>query len=92
MQVNEGTTFSASLRNLNLTGAAQLAALDGFVRGSAIDESKISTEVLDRIHQLYPASPPSLPHATGDELFDRGAAWYGDNMFLSARRRFVNSS
>ncbi|KZV64422.1 alpha/beta-hydrolase [Peniophora sp. CONT] len=90
--VNEGTTFSSSTRNLNLTGAAQLSALDGFVRGSAIDESRITTDVLARIHQLYPASPPSLPHATGDELFDRAAAWYGDNMFLSARRRFVDSA
>ncbi|VDB84761.1 unnamed protein product [Peniophora sp. CBMAI 1063] len=91
--VNEGTTFSTSLRNLNLTGpAAQLPALDGFVRGSAIDESRITVDVLNRIHQLYPATPPSLPHATGDVLFDRAAAWYGDNMFLSARRRFVNSA
>ncbi|KZV69381.1 alpha/beta-hydrolase [Peniophora sp. CONT] len=90
--LNEGTGFSTSLRNLNLTGPAQLAAFDGFVRASVIDPSKITSDVLTRIHQLYPASPPSLPHSTGDELFDRAAAWYGDNMFLAARRRFVDSA
>ncbi|VDB95966.1 unnamed protein product [Peniophora sp. CBMAI 1063] len=90
--LNEGSTFSSSLRGLNLTGTAQLNAFDGFVKGSAIDSSKITSDVLSRIHQLYPASPPSLPHATGDELFDRAAAWYGDNMFLAARRRFVDAA
>ncbi|VDB95965.1 unnamed protein product [Peniophora sp. CBMAI 1063] len=90
--LNEGTTFSTSLLGQNLTGTAQLNAFDGFVRASAIDSSKITSDVLSRIHQLYPASPPSLPHATGDELFDRAAAWYGDNMFLAARRRFVDAA
>jgi hypothetical protein len=39
--------------------------------------------------ELYPANTKQLPFSTGDSLFDRAAAWYGDNMFLSARRRFT---
>lgn len=92
VQLNEGTTFAGTLRNLNLTREAQITAFDDFIRGSVIDESKITSDVLERIHQLYPASPPSLPHATGDELFDRAATWYSDSTFLAARRMFVDNA
>ena len=90
IQLNEGTTFSGTLRDLDLSGTEQLPRFDDFIRGSVIDERKITDDVLSRIHQLYPTSPPSLPHATGDELFDRAAAWYSDSTFLAARRMFVD--
>lgn len=53
-----------------------------------IDPSKITNSTLDRIHELYPANSTmnGAPHATGDSLFDRAAAWYTDNMFLGPRR------
>ncbi|KAI0067181.1 alpha/beta-hydrolase [Artomyces pyxidatus] len=90
--LNEGASFSSSLLGLNLTGTAQDAAFDQFVKASVIDQTKITGDVLDNIHSLYPANTPTLPFSTGDSLFDRASAWYGDNMFLAARRRFVASA
>ncbi|KAI0035419.1 alpha/beta-hydrolase [Vararia minispora EC-137] len=86
---NEGTSFSTPLLGLNLTGAAQDEAFDGFIRGSLVDGSTVTDDILKKIHELYPANTPQLPFGTGDSLFDRAGAWYGDNMFLAARRRFV---
>lgn len=87
-QENEGTTFSTTLRNLNLTGKAQGAAFDNFVRKLVIDNTTITQDVLDRFKELFPANDPTLgaPFNTGDSLFDRGEAWYTVQMFLSVRR------
>ncbi|KAI0053477.1 alpha/beta-hydrolase [Auriscalpium vulgare] len=90
--LNEGATFSSSLLDLNLSGTAQDARFDQFVKDSVIDQTKITSDVLARIHTLYPANTESLPFSTGDSLFDRASAWYGDNMFLAARRRFVQKA
>ncbi|EIM91451.1 alpha/beta-hydrolase [Stereum hirsutum FP-91666 SS1] len=90
--LNEGNSFSASLLGLNLTGYTQDLAFDNFVRASVIDQTLITSDVLDQFHKFYPANDPSegAPFNTGDSLFDRAAAWYGDFMFLSARRRFLD--
>ena len=47
---------------------------------------------MNRIFELYPVNDTSLgaPFNTGDSLFDRAAAWYGDNMFLAPRRFFFD--
>jgi hypothetical protein len=90
--LNEGNTFSETLLGLNLTGQAQTSRFDQFITGSLVDPTTATKDVLDRIHALYPANDPQLPFSTGDSLFDRAAEWYGDNMFLAARRRFVNSA
>ncbi|KAN0132918.1 alpha/beta-hydrolase [Lactarius tabidus] len=90
--LNEGTSFSTTLFGLGLSGRAEDAAFEQFVRASQIDESKVTQDVLDDILELYPANTQQLPFSTGDSLFDRAAAWYGDNMFLSARRRFTSSA
>ncbi|KAH9068501.1 alpha/beta-hydrolase [Lactarius deliciosus] len=87
--LNEGTSFSTTLFGLGSSGRAEDAAFEQFVRASQIDESKITQDTLDDILELYPADIKQLPFSTGDSLFDRAAAWYGDNMFLSARRRFT---
>ncbi|KAF8273340.1 alpha/beta-hydrolase [Lactarius quietus] len=87
--LNEGTSFSTTLFGLGLSGSAEDAAFEQFVRASQIDESKITQDVLNDILELYPTNTKQLPFSTGDSLFDRAAAWYGDNMFLSARRRFT---
>ena len=39
--------------------------------------------------RVYPADTEQLPFSTGDSLFDRAVAWYGDGMFLAPRRRFT---
>lgn len=54
----------------------------------------ITSDVLTKFHEFYPAndSAEGAPFNTGDSLFDRAAAWYGDFMFLSARRRFIEAA
>lgn len=59
------------------------------MKASNIDESKVTQDVLDEIMHAYPANTEHLPFSTGDSLFDRAAAWYGDNMYLAPRRRFT---
>lgn len=88
--LNEGASFSSTLLGLNVTSSAEDAALDQFVEASVIDQTKITADVLAEFRSLYPANDSSLgaPFNTGDSLFDRAAAWYGDFMFLASRRRF----
>jgi len=71
-----------------LTGKAQGAAFDNYVRELVIDNTTITQDVLDRFKELFPANDPTLgaPFNTGDSLFDRGEAWYTVQMFLSVRR------
>lgn len=90
LQVNEGTTFSGSVRDLGLSGAAEQAAFINFIGHLVIDNSTITTDVYDEFVTLYPANDPAqgAPFNTGDSLFDRSEAWYTDQMFLSTRRFF----
>ncbi|KAN0113404.1 Alpha/Beta hydrolase fold [Russula decolorans] len=87
--LNEGTSFSTSLFGLGLSGSAEVTAFEQFVKASNIDESKITQDTLDEIVHAYPANTEQLSFSTGDSLFDRAAAWYGDSMFLAPRRRFT---
>ena len=77
---------------MGFSGRTEDAAFEQFVRASQIDGSKVTQDVLDDILEFYPANTQQLPFSTGDSLFDRAAAWYGDNMFLSAGRRFTASA
>ncbi|KAK7044085.1 hypothetical protein VNI00_007801 [Paramarasmius palmivorus] len=88
--VNEGTTFSTTLRNRGLSGALENDAFAAFIRDLFINNSTITDDVVDRIITMWPANDPSLgaPFNTGDSLFDRAEAWYGDEMFLAPRRLF----
>ncbi|GLB44893.1 putative type-B carboxylesterase lipase family protein [Lyophyllum shimeji] len=88
--VNEGTTFSTTLRGLQLSPSAEDAAFDDFIGHLVIDNSTLTPDVLTRFHSLFPANDPSLgaPFNTGDSLFDRAEAWYTDEMFLASRRLF----
>ena len=73
-----------------MTGKAQDAAFDDFVRELVIDNTTITQDVLDRFKELFPTNDPTLgaPFNTGDSLFDRSEAWYTVQMFLSVRRLF----
>ncbi|KAJ7454662.1 alpha/beta-hydrolase [Mycena latifolia] len=88
--INEGTTFSGSVRNLGLVGAAQDNAFIQFIGHLVIDNSTLTPDLYAKTLALYPANDPALgaPFNTGDSLFDRAAAWYTDIMFLSPRRNF----
>ncbi|KAF7773164.1 hypothetical protein Agabi119p4_5331 [Agaricus bisporus var. burnettii] len=88
--LNEGTDFTESLQNLNLTGQAQNSRLDDYIRALLIDGTTLTQDVLDEIHELYKENDTSLggPFNTGDPLFDRASAFYTDEMFLGPRRLF----
>ena len=90
LQVNEGNSFAVSLRNLRLAGQAQATAFDNFISNLVIDNTTLTQDVLNRFQALFPENDPDLgaPFNTGDSLFDRGAAWYTVQMFLSPRRLF----
>ncbi|KAF9026025.1 alpha/beta-hydrolase [Hymenopellis radicata] len=88
--VNEGKSFASSLQNRGLVGAAEDAAFDDYIRRLLIDNTTITSDVLDQILAIWPANDTGLgaPFNTGDSLFDRAAAWYTDEMFLGPRRLF----
>lgn len=78
------------MRNLGLSGNAEIARFKKFIGDLVIDNSTLTNDVIDEFVTLFPANDPSLgaPFNTGDSLFDRAAAWYTDQMFLSPRRFF----
>ncbi|RPD65119.1 alpha/beta-hydrolase [Lentinus tigrinus ALCF2SS1-6] len=86
--LNEGTTFSGSVRNISVPADQEDAAFDTFIRNLFIDPSTITQDVFDTINKFYAANDSSLGGVfnTGDSLFDRAEAWYTDNMYLSPRR------
>ncbi|EJF67176.1 alpha/beta-hydrolase [Dichomitus squalens LYAD-421 SS1] len=86
--LNEGTVFSQSVRNLSVLASEEDARFDTFIKQLLIDPSTVTQDVFDTINSLYPANDSSLggQFNTGDSLFDRAEAWYTDNMYLSARR------
>lgn len=67
-------------------------ALDTFIGKLILDNRTLTSDVLNRIHGFYPANDPAnnAPFNTGDSLFDRASAFYGDNMFLAPRRYFFD--
>ncbi|TFY55647.1 hypothetical protein EVG20_g9245 [Dentipellis fragilis] len=91
--LNDGSMFSTSLSGLNLTGAAQDQAFQQFVLAGLIDTSRVTPDVLNEITQLYPANDTiGAPYNTGDSLFDRGSAYYGENSYLAPRRRLFQAA
>jgi len=90
--LNEGTIFSHSTLGVPHTPDQEDALFDNFIGNLILDNTTLTSDVLDKIHQLYPANDSTLdaPFNSGDSLFDRSAAWYGDNMFLASRRFFFN--
>ncbi|KIK53320.1 hypothetical protein GYMLUDRAFT_265047 [Collybiopsis luxurians FD-317 M1] len=92
--LNEGTRFSTSLLGLNLTGRAQDEAFVNFIGNLFIDNSTITQDVYDEILSMWPANDPLLggPFHTGDSLFDRAEAWYGNEMFVAPRRLFFENA
>ncbi|KDQ24812.1 hypothetical protein PLEOSDRAFT_1078816 [Pleurotus ostreatus PC15] len=91
--VNEGATFTGSVRNLNLTGEAQDAALDNLIDHLVIDNSSLTGDVFNGIHALFRENDPTLgaPFNTGDSLFDRAEAWYTAQNYIGPRRLFFEA-
>ncbi|KII89856.1 hypothetical protein PLICRDRAFT_174676 [Plicaturopsis crispa FD-325 SS-3] len=92
--LNEGTTFSQSVFNLNLPPDEQTAAFENFITHCLIDNRTLTTDVLNKFVSLFPAndSTEGGPFNTGDSLFDRSEAWYTDLMFLAPRRAFFEKA
>ncbi|EIW83910.1 alpha beta-hydrolase [Coniophora puteana RWD-64-598 SS2] len=86
--LNEGTLFSQSVFNLSLPSSEQTAAFDSFIEHLVIDNSTLTTSVMQGIDQYFPVNDTSYGglYHTGDMLFDRSEAWYTDSMFLAPRR------
>lgn len=74
--------------NISTPPAQEDAAFTTFIQELLVDPSTVTQSTFDTIHALYPANDTSLGGAfnTGDSLFDRGEAWYTDNMYLGPRR------
>lgn len=91
--MNEGATFTGSVRNLNLTGVAQDAAFDNLIGHLVIDNSSLTGDVFDSIHALFRENDPTLgaPFNTGDSLFDRAEAWYTAQNYIGPRRLFFEA-
>ncbi|KIJ52424.1 hypothetical protein M422DRAFT_202509 [Sphaerobolus stellatus SS14] len=92
---NEGTTFSETLLGLpKMSVSEEDASFDQFVGSLILDNRTLTPDVLGEFNALYPANDPAngAPFNTGDSLFDRGAAWYGDNMFLAPRRLYFKKA
>ncbi|KAL0563621.1 hypothetical protein V5O48_018445 [Marasmius crinis-equi] len=91
--LNEGTDFSDTVLGLGLTGQAQDDAFLNFIGHLVIDNSTLTNATLSRILAMWAANDRSLgaPFNTGDSLFDRASAWYGDEMFLAPRRLFFQN-
>ncbi|KAK7461950.1 hypothetical protein VKT23_008383 [Stygiomarasmius scandens] len=89
--LNEGKSFSSTLLGLGLSGRAEDEAFVNFIGHLFIDNSTITPDVYETFLRMYPANDTSLdaPFNTGDSLYDRATAWYGNEMFLAARRLFV---
>ncbi|KAI0081105.1 alpha/beta-hydrolase [Panus rudis PR-1116 ss-1] len=92
--VNEGTEFAQAVRNLSTPPELENDAFDKYIRDLMIDPAPITSHVLNKIHELYPANDPAngAPFNTGDSLYDRADAWYTDNMFLAPRRLLFNKA
>lgn len=86
--VNEGKSFASTLQNRGLVGAAEDDAFDEYIGRLLIDDTTLTSEVLDDVREIWAANDTSLgaPFNSGDSLFDRAAAWYTDEMFLGPRR------
>jgi len=91
--LNEGTSFASSLRNLKIpAGPAQDARFSTYIRQLLIDDSLLTPTILAQFSTMYRANDSTLgaPFNTGDGLFDRAAAWYTDTMFLGPRRLLLD--
>ncbi|KAG6809939.1 hypothetical protein H0H92_014005 [Tricholoma furcatifolium] len=89
--LNEGTIFSETLLPLDPPNSATASTADffSFIRSLLIDDSKLTDPVLTELANLFPdnlAFEEMIPFETGNEIFDRGAYWYGAQMFLGPRR------
>ncbi|KAG6901606.1 hypothetical protein C0995_010014 [Termitomyces sp. Mi166 len=86
--LNEGTSFSVSLLPMHpRTTPASNALFETFIRELLIDNSTVTQPTFDTLDALFPTTI-RVPFATGNELFDRGEAWYTAEMFLAPRRLF----
>ena len=59
MQLNEGTTFSRSVRNLSIPSDQEDARFDLFIKELFIDPSTIAQVTFDTINKLYSANDSS---------------------------------
>ena len=93
-KLNEGTVFSETLLDDPHPGITEDTAFDDFIGALILDNRTLTPDVLNEFNILFPAndSANGAPFNTGNSLFDRGEAWYTDNMFLAPRRLFFDKA
>ena len=86
--------FSETLLDDPHPGITEDAAFDDFVGALILDNRTLTSDVLNKFNELFPANDSANggPFNTGNSLFDRGEAWYTDNMFLAPRRLFFDKA
>lgn len=92
--LNEGTRLAIDVLGRSIPSSEEDEVFDKYIRDLLIDPSTVTQKTLDTIKKLWPANDTSLggPFNTGDSLFDRAEAWYGDNMYLAPRRLFFEAA
>lgn len=75
-----------------MNASAEQARFDAFIAANIPADITLSPNVLNGLHHFFPANDSSLGGRfnTGDSLFDRSAAWFTDQMYLSPRRFFFD--
>ena len=83
-----------SLLNLSHPRLSEDEVFNAFISDLLLNNRTLISDVLEKIDALYPANDTSqgAPFNTGDSLFDRASAFYGDSMFLAPRRLFFEKA
>ncbi|KZV96646.1 alpha/beta-hydrolase [Exidia glandulosa HHB12029] len=95
---NEGTVWARSLLPTAIPPTTSLdvenANFEAYLRGLVLDGSTLSTSTVKTIQAMFPKDDPAngAPFNTGSSLFDRGAAFYTDEMYLGPRRLFFDKA
>ncbi|KZV96659.1 alpha/beta-hydrolase [Exidia glandulosa HHB12029] len=95
---NEGTSFADTLLPTAIPPTTSLqienANFEAYIRGLVLDGRTISGSTVRTIQSMYPKDDPEngAPFNSNSSLFDRGAAFYTDEMFLGPRRLFFDKA
>lgn len=95
---NEGTVWARSLLPTAIppttNSTLESDNFETYIRGLVLDGNTITPITVKTIQTLFPKDDPAngAPFNTGSSLFDRGAAFYTDEMYLGPRRDFFDKA
>lgn len=97
-QNNEGTVWATSLLPTVIPPTTSLATenanFEAYMRGLVLDGRTLSAATVRTVQAMFPKDDPAngAPFNTNSSLFDRGAAFYTDEMYLGPRRLFFDKA